>query len=79
MPMNRVQFQPGLSMAEFMDRYGTDEKCEAALVAARWASGLACPACGGPARTPFRPVRAGRTGSVGVVPAPVQRHQWHRL
>ena len=28
MKMNRVQFQPGLSMAEFMDRYGSDEKCE---------------------------------------------------
>jgi hypothetical protein len=32
MKMNRVQFQPGLSMAEFMDRYGSDDKCEAALL-----------------------------------------------
>lgn len=31
MPMNRVQFQPGLSMAQFMDRYGTEEQCRAAL------------------------------------------------
>jgi hypothetical protein len=30
--MNRVQFQPGLSMAEFMERYGSDDKCEAALL-----------------------------------------------
>ena len=29
MAMNRVQFQPGLSMTEFMDLYGSDEKCEA--------------------------------------------------
>lgn len=58
MAMNRVQFQPGLSMAEFMDRYGTNEKCEAALVASRWPSGFACPACGGAARTSFR--REGR-------------------
>jgi IS5 family transposase len=29
--MNRVQFQRGLSMAEFMDQYGTDAQCEAAL------------------------------------------------
>lgn len=34
--MNRVQFQSGLSMAEFMKRYGTDEQCEAALVGSRW-------------------------------------------
>ena len=40
MPMNRVQFQPGLSMAEFMDRYGTEEQCEAALIAARWPRGF---------------------------------------
>ena len=46
MAMNRVQFQPGLSMAEFMDRYGSEDKCEAALVAARWSKGFACPACG---------------------------------
>ena len=34
MTMNRVQFQRGLSMTEFMDRYGSDEKCEAALAGA---------------------------------------------
>ena len=46
MAMNRVQFQPGLSMAEFLERYGSEDKCEAALVAARWPKGFACPACG---------------------------------
>jgi transposase-like protein len=46
MTMNRVQFQPGLSMAEFMDRYGSDEQCEAALVQSRWLSGFVCPLCG---------------------------------
>ena len=45
MKMNRVQFQPGLSMAEFMDRYGSDDKCEAALIASRWPKGFSCPAC----------------------------------
>ncbi len=35
MKMNRPQFQPGLSMAEFMGRYGSDEKCEAALIELR--------------------------------------------
>jgi ribosomal protein L37AE/L43A len=58
MQMNRVQFQPGLSMAAFMDQYGSNEKCEAALIAARWPSGFACPACAGAARTAFR--REGR-------------------
>jgi hypothetical protein len=35
MPMNRVQFQKGLSMPEFLSCYGTEEQCEQALVAAR--------------------------------------------
>jgi Transposase zinc-ribbon domain len=43
MAMNRVQFQRGLPMAEFMDRYGTQEKCEAALTASRWPTGFVCP------------------------------------
>ena len=58
MTMNRVQFQPGLSMAEFMNRYGSDDKCEAALIASRWPSGFACPACGCGQRSSFR--REGR-------------------
>ena len=58
MAMNRVQFQRGLSMAEFMDRYGTNGECEAALVASRWPDGFACPVCGGPASCSFR--RQGR-------------------
>ena len=35
MKMNRVQFQPGLSMPEFYERYGTEAKCRSALEAAR--------------------------------------------
>ena len=31
MPMNRIQFQAGLSMPEFLQRYGTEPSCEAAL------------------------------------------------
>jgi transposase-like protein len=46
MPMNRVQFQPGLSMLEFWSLYGTEELCEAALIARRWPDGFACPRCG---------------------------------
>jgi ribosomal protein L37AE/L43A len=53
MPMNRVQFQPGLSMPEFLQRYGTEEQCAVALQAARWPQGFACPVCGQSARTSF--------------------------
>jgi ribosomal protein L37AE/L43A/transposase-like protein len=53
MPMNRVQFQAGLSMPEFLQRYGTEQQCRAALQLARWPYGFACPACGGAARTSF--------------------------
>ena len=55
MTMNRVQFQAGLSMTEFMDRYGSVEQCEAALIASRWPSGFACPACGGGHSSSFCP------------------------
>ena len=45
-------------MAEFMDRYGSDDKCEAALIESRWPSGFACPACGCGQSSSFR--REGR-------------------
>jgi hypothetical protein len=46
MPMNSIQFQPGLSMPEFIQLYGTETQCEAALIQARWPTGFCCPACG---------------------------------
>ena len=54
MPMNRVQFQPGLSMFEFLERYGTEDKCELALTAARWPQGWVCPRCEGRTAYTFR-------------------------
>lgn len=45
MSINQVQFQKGLSMADFMERYGTQEKCHAALVASRWPAGFVCSHC----------------------------------
>ena len=45
MPMNRVQFQPGLSMHRFMALYGTQDKCEAAVINCRWPEGYVCPSC----------------------------------
>ena len=32
MPMNRIQFQSGLSLAEFLRDYGSEEQCEAAEI-----------------------------------------------
>src|SRR3546814_311079 len=47
MAMNRIQFQPGLSMPEFVKNYGTEMQCEQALEAARWPEGFRCPRCAG--------------------------------
>lgn len=47
MSINKIQFQKGLSMAEFMERYGTEEQCHAALVASRWPTGFVCAQCCG--------------------------------
>ena len=46
MAMNRVQFQPGLSMHRFMELYGTQEKCAAAVIGWRWPKGYVCSSCG---------------------------------
>lgn len=46
MPKNKVQFQRGMSLREFMGRYGTAEQCEQALFAWRWPQGFVCPECG---------------------------------
>lgn len=54
MKMNRVQFQPGLSMAEFIGLYGTQEQCEAAVRTWRWPQGFACPVCGAASHSEFR-------------------------
>jgi len=47
MARNAVQFQRGLSLAEFQERYGTEDRCQAALVKMRWPDGFVCPHCGG--------------------------------
>jgi transposase-like protein len=45
MAMNRIQFQRGLSLSEFLHTYGTEPQCEAALEKARWPQGFTCPDC----------------------------------
>jgi ribosomal protein L37AE/L43A len=54
MGINKVQFQKGLSIAEFMERYGSEEKCHSALVASRWPTGFICPECGGTRHCTFK-------------------------
>jgi hypothetical protein len=46
MARNRVQFQKGLSEAEFEALYGSEEKCRGAILAWRWPDGFVCPHCG---------------------------------
>jgi hypothetical protein len=45
-------------MAEFLDRYGSEDQCEAALFAARWPQGWRCPSCDCPWYSSF--LREGR-------------------
>ena len=46
MARNRIQFQPGMSLSQFLELYSTEEQCEAALEKARWPNGFHCPRCG---------------------------------
>lgn len=46
MPKNKVQFQRGMGLREFMDRYGTAEQCAQELFKWRWPRGFVCPECG---------------------------------
>jgi hypothetical protein len=54
MAMNRIQFQQGLSMPEFLNDYGTEAQCEQALEAVRWPEGFHCPRCEGAAHYVLR-------------------------
>jgi len=58
MPRNWVQLQKGLSLAGFLERYGTEAACREALLRWRWPSGFVCPGCGydGHCRLQTRPV-----------------------
>ena len=47
MARNKVQFQKGLSEAQFAVRYGTEDRCRDAVFGWRWPSGFVCPVCGG--------------------------------
>ncbi|MBU2714435.1 IS1595 family transposase [Zooshikella harenae] len=46
MAINKVQFQKGLSLNEFIENYGTEEQCFKVLYKLRWPEGFICPKCG---------------------------------
>ncbi len=72
MPMNRVQFQPGLSMHEFLQRYGTEQQCEQVLALGLRLPRLRSLRCS-------HELRSTRASLLAVrrLPAPVQRHRRH--
>lgn len=43
--MNRIQFQAGMSLNQFLTNYGTESQCEAVLEKFRWPQGFQCPKC----------------------------------
>lgn len=45
MSENRVQYQRGLSLPEFIEDFGTQEQCEALVRIWRWPEGFVCPRC----------------------------------
>lgn len=49
MARNPIQFQDGLSLSAFTQRYGTEAQCASAVAAWRWPNGFVCPNCGGTA------------------------------
>lgn len=45
MSQNKVQFQEGISLLEFMEKYGTEEQCRQTLFNIRWPNGFFCESC----------------------------------
>ena len=46
MAKNEIQFQPGMSLPAFLERYGTEAQCRDALMRMRWPGAFRCPHCG---------------------------------
>jgi len=45
MPKNKVQFQKGQSLPDFLAQYGTEDQCRNVLFNLRWPEGFFCPVC----------------------------------
>jgi transposase-like protein len=59
MPINKIQFQAGLSLSEFLEAFGTEDRCKKALLNARWPQGFVCQKCQGTRCSAF--VREGQS------------------
>jgi len=46
MSWNKIQFQKGLSLPKFIEKYGSEASCRDALFKLRWPEGFRCPECG---------------------------------
>ena len=57
MAQNKVQFQQGLSLDEFLAAYGTEQQCCDAVFAMRWPNGFSCAECG---HTAYNSLKNGR-------------------
>lgn len=45
MSSQKIQFQQGISIPEFLNRFGTEAQCAQAIERARWSQGFLCPKC----------------------------------
>ena len=45
MAFNPIQFQHGMSLPEFIERFGSEDQCAQAVKVARWPGGFRCPRC----------------------------------
>ena len=66
MARNKVQFQKGLSFADFNERYGTEDQCHDALVKWRWPDGFVCPKCDGRRHSHLKPRRLYQCTACGL-------------
>ena len=48
MSSHKIQFQQGMSIPEFLSRFGTEAQCAQAIERARWPQGFRCPKCSRP-------------------------------
>jgi hypothetical protein len=45
MPQNKIQFQVGVSLPEFIKKFGTEDQCLSYLEQLKWPSGFICDSC----------------------------------
>ena len=43
---NKIQFQKGLSLMDFLKQYGSEQQCREAAFKLKWPDGFRCPRCG---------------------------------